>query len=92
MGDQQTPRSRRADVLRDTAMDAYKEMVGACYRKTHKRYPVVGGRGIGIIKSWRKSFDWFLHDMGLPPSTQAKLRRVNDDESFHEDNCVWYDN
>lgn len=54
-------------------------------RKAYKHY---GGRGIAFDLRW-ESFENFIADMGLRPSPQHSLERLNNDLGYSKDNCIW---
>lgn len=62
-------------------------MLNRCHgRKPHKDY---GGRGISVCARWRADFVWFLQDMGVRPSIEHSLDRLNSDGNYEPANCKW---
>jgi hypothetical protein len=53
-----------------------------------KAYARYGARGIGVSDQWR-SFSTFIADMGLRPSAEHSLDRINNDASYSRENCRW---
>jgi hypothetical protein len=62
-------------------------MLNRCHGvKPHKDY---GGRGIRVCARWRAEFVFFLQDMGVRPSSDYSLDRVNSDGNYEPTNCRW---
>jgi hypothetical protein len=51
-------------------------------------YVNYGGRGITICDRWL-IFENFLCDMGLKPSSDLSIERVNNDGNYEPGNCKW---
>lgn len=64
-------------------------MKNRCYNPNARDYAHYGGRGIGICKRWRESFEAFLEDMGRRPGLEYTLDRINGDKNYTPKNCRW---
>ena len=42
-----------------------------------------------MCERWKDSFDNFVEDMGVPPTTQHTLDRENPNGDYEPDNCRW---
>lgn len=68
---------------------AWSNMLGRCYRITHRRFRDYGGRGIKVCEQWRKEFTNFYEDMGKRPSIKHSLERVDNEKGYEPSNCRW---
>ena len=67
---------------------SWQLMRNRCLNKRSKDYPYYGGRGIQIDPAWHQ-FERFLSDMGLRPSPQHTLDRIDGDKGYTKNNCRW---
>ncbi|HEX3141362.1 MAG TPA: hypothetical protein VHQ87_14975, partial [Rhizobacter sp.] len=68
---------------------AWSGMKGRCYNPASHRFSSYGGRGIVVCDRWRDSFENFFADMGLRPTPNHSLDRVNVDGPYCAENCRW---
>ena len=69
--------------------NSWRGMRERCYDKRHKAYKNYGGRGIIVCLRWLNSFPNFLTDMGLKPSPELTLDRIDNDGIYEPNNCKW---
>lgn len=69
---------------------AWSSMKQRCYDKNFKDYNLYGGRGIKVCDIWLYSFENFLEDVGLKPTTLHSLDRYpNKDGNYEPGNVRW---
>jgi hypothetical protein len=60
-----------------------------CCRPNSAKYRTVGGRGIKMCDRWVNNFPAFLEDVGLPPTPQHMLVRLDYDKDYEPSNVRW---
>lgn len=67
---------------------SWRAMIQRCENPSNPAYPYYGGRGIKVCDRW-KVFEYFLEDMGHPPSSQHSIDRIDNDLGYSAKNCRW---
>jgi hypothetical protein len=68
---------------------AWLAMRERCSCPRYQGYDRYGGRGISVCERWQDSFEAFLEDVGLAPSRQHSLGRINNDGNYEPGNVAW---
>lgn len=81
-------RNRRHGMWGTPEYGAWKAMLDRCRNPRNHAYENYGGRGITVCKRWQV-FDNFLADMGIKPSPDLSLDRIDNDRGYAPENCRW---
>lgn len=68
---------------------SWRMMLERCYNPKHISYKEYGGRGIRVQHDWLADFSKFLSDMGLRPTPNHSLDRIDPDGNYTKENCRW---
>lgn len=70
---------------------AWVSLEKKCYKKYHKSYPYYGGIGIQVCDRWRGNFLNFISDMGMKPSPDFSIERIDPYGDYTPENTIWAD-
>ena len=67
----------------------WKHIKGRCFCITDAAYQNYGGRGIGMWPAWVDDFEAFLAGVGLCPSPDLTLDRIDNSRGYEPGNTRW---
>jgi len=82
--------SRKTHGMSNTrTYQIHEGMLRRCNCPQQLGYENYGGRGINVAANWVSDFGRFLADMGLAPTTEHTLDRLDVNKGYYAENCRW---
>jgi hypothetical protein len=73
----------------DPTYHIYRGMLTRCNTPTSPGYAHYGALGVKVCSRWQESFKDFLSDVGLRPSVEFSLERLDGLKGYEPGNVVW---
>lgn len=82
-------KTKYTSTTRRIMNNVWNGMKSRCMNPNTNNYHNYGGRGIAVCDRWINSFDNFCADMGDRPSMKHQIERINNNEGYSKENCIW---
>jgi hypothetical protein len=76
------------NISKDPEYKVWDTMKQRCTNTNNHKYKDYGARGITYEPRWAK-YNNFISDMGHRPTPKHQLERVNNNEGYSKNNCIW---
>jgi hypothetical protein len=71
------------------AYRCWQQIIRRCYDPTNPSFKWYGARGITICDEWRHDFPAFLAHIGVPPSDEHTVDRIDTTKNYEPGNVRW---
>lgn len=79
---------KRHGMTRTRPYRIWRNMINRCHYDGYHEKQYYADKGITVCDRWRKSFEAFISDMGVP-NENLTIDRIDGNKGYYKKNCRW---